>query len=208
LADTGSIQHDELYKKSITELITKHIDSITAVLVLANGTVPRSTMLSTLSAVFRKPLTNNVAFMFTNISSPLSLNFCQDTIPATFKGSPQLHIDNPICLQKRYLWLKDDQGMKHMRAGMREEVRAAEQGALNVLVDLFEWADGLDPLPTMRAVHHHEESHNIGVNVIASLTAQMKQLWRKVKRKMQEGLRKIRQIFIREQKQVRPPLPV
>jgi len=80
---------------------------------------------------------------------------------------------------------------------MREEVRAAEQGAMNVLVDLFGWADGLDSQPTMRVVPHHEESQNIGVSIITSLTAQMKQLWRRVKRKVQEGLRKVRRIFIR-----------
>jgi len=80
---------------------------------------------------------------------------------------------------------------------MREEVKAAEHGAMSVLVDLFEWADGLDSQPTMRVVPHHEEPQNIGVSIITSLTAQMKQLWRRVKRKVQEGLRKVRRIFIR-----------
>ena len=75
VADTRSIQHDELHKKSITDLITKQVDSITAVLILINGTVPRCTvgiddMLSTLSAVFPEPFTSNIAFVFTNISTP------------------------------------------------------------------------------------------------------------------------------------------
>jgi len=84
-----------------------------------------------------------------------------------------------------------------MSEGMREEVKAAKQGAVNGLVNLLEWADGLDSQPTMRVVPHHEESQNIGVSIITSLTAQMKRLWRKVKRKVQEGLRKVRRIFIR-----------
>jgi len=155
-------------------------------------------MLSTLSAVFPEPLTNNIAFMFTNISSPLSSNFCYETVPAILKDAPQFQIDNPMGLQKRYFKLKDDQAMKNMRAGMCEEVKAAEQDALDVLVNLFDWVDGLDSQPTMRAVSRHEESQDIVVNIITSLTTQVKKLRRKVKRKVQEGVRKVRQIFIRE----------
>jgi len=136
--------------------------------------------------------------MFTNIPSPLSSNFCYDTVPAILKDAPKFQIDNPIGLQKKYFRLKDDQGMENMRAGMREEVKAAEQDALDVLVNLFDWVDGLGPQPTMGAVPHHEESQNIVVNVVTSLSEQMKQLRRKVKRKVQEGVRKVRRIFIRE----------
>jgi len=58
----------------------KHIDSITAALVLANGTVPRITLgtdyaLSTLFSIFPKTLANNIGFIFTNVSSPLHWNF-------------------------------------------------------------------------------------------------------------------------------------
>jgi hypothetical protein len=50
------LQQDEFHKRSIASLEEKHIDSVTAALILIDGTVPRSTVgivyaLSTLSAV-------------------------------------------------------------------------------------------------------------------------------------------------------------
>jgi hypothetical protein len=134
--------------------------------------------------------------MFTNISSPLSWNFCQDPVPAILKDAPQFKINNPIALQRKYLELKDDKGMKNKRAGMREEVKAADQDARHVLVNLFDWVDGLDSHPTMGAVSHHEETQNFVASVSTSFTEQMKQLRGKVKRKVQEGVRKLRKLLI------------
>ena len=61
LADTRGLQQDEAHKKSIATQIQQHIDSVNAVLILANGTVPRITVgtdyaLSTLSAIFPKSI--------------------------------------------------------------------------------------------------------------------------------------------------------
>lgn len=50
----------------------------------------------------------------------------------------------------------------------------------------------------MGVVSHHEDSKNIVVIVVTALTVQMKQLRRRVKGKVQEGVRKVSQIFIRE----------
>jgi len=77
-----------------------------------------------------------------------------------------------------------------------------------MLVNLFDWVDGLDSQPTMRAISLHEESRNIVVAVVPSLTAQVNQLRRKVKRKVQEGARKVRRVFIRDWMQGRGSLPV
>ena len=63
LADARGIHQDELHKESIATEIQNHIDSVTAVLILANGSVPRITVgtdyalsaLSALSALFPKP---------------------------------------------------------------------------------------------------------------------------------------------------------
>jgi len=151
-------------------------------------------MLSTLSAVFPEPLTNNIAFVFTNISSTLLSNFCYETIPGILEDAPQFQITNPIGLQKRYFRLKADQGMKNMRVGMREEDKTAELDVLDMLVNLFDWADGLDSQPTMRAISRYEESQNIVIAVVTSLTAQVNQL----RRKVQEGVRKVRRVFIRD----------
>ena len=148
MADTHGIEKDELHKKSIATQIQSHTDSVTAVLVLANGTVPRVNVstayaLSTLASIFPKPLASKIAFMFTNVLSPLHWNFSGDTIPEVLEDAPHFLLSNPIALQKKYLKLKDDQNMKKEREYLCQEVKAAERVALEMLVDLFDWLNGL-----------------------------------------------------------------
>ena len=179
MADTRGIQQDEVHKRSIATEIQKHIDSVNAILILANGTVPRITVgtdytLNTLSTIFPKTLANNIAFVFTNVLSPLSWNFSQDTIPRVLKGAPQFHLDNPIALQKKYIKLKDDQSKKNVKIDMRNHVKAGEQKALEMLVKLFDWLDGLEPQPTTEIVELYEMSQDIE-SMITNTLAQIDQ---------------------------------
>lgn len=85
--------------------------------------------------------------MFTNVSSPLSWNFSQDTIPKELKSAPQFLLNNPVALQRRYLELRDDPSQM---AEMREVVTTSEQKALEMLVHFFDWLDRLKPQPMTR----------------------------------------------------------
>ena len=145
LADTLGVEQEELHKKSIATQIEKHLDSVTAVLVVVNGTVPRLTVgaadrLSSLSAIFPK---DNVALLLSNTSNLLFQNFSVDALSGVLKAAPQFLLSNPIALQRKYLELMNDPSMKKERAGFRSAVKAAEQETLEVLVDLFDWLDGL-----------------------------------------------------------------
>ena len=133
------------------------MDSISAVLVLANGTVPRVTVgteyaLSTLSTLFPQSLANNIAFVFTNVSSPLHWNFSKDSVPEVLQDAPQFLLNNPIALQRKYLKLKNDPNMRTGKANLRIAVKTGEENALEMLVDLFDWLDGLDQQPTTEIV--------------------------------------------------------
>lgn len=179
MADTRGIQQDEVHKRSIATEIRKHIDSVNAILILANGTVPRITVgtdytLATLGAIFPKSLANNIAFVFTNVLSPLSWNFSQDTIPKVLKGAPQFHLDNPVALQKKYLKLKNDHTKKNVKIDMRNHVKAGEQKALEMLVKLFDWLDNLEPQPTKEIVYLYEMSQDIE-SMITNTLAQIEQ---------------------------------
>ena len=154
LADTRGLQQDELHKENIATQIKSHLDSVTAVLILANGTVPRVTVgtdyaLSTLSAIFPKSLASNTAFMFTNVLSPLHWNFSGDSIPDDLKHAPYFLLNNPVALQKKYFKLKDDPNMKKTTVDLRKAVKASEQNAMGMVVELFDWLDGLEPQPTI-----------------------------------------------------------
>ena len=157
MPDTRGLQQDELHRKNITTQIERHIKSVNAILILANGTVPRITVgtdyaLSTLPTIFPDTVTKNIAFLFTNVSTPLSWNFSQDTIPKELKDAPQFLLSNPVALQKRYIDLKDDPG----ETEMREEVKAGELRALGMLVHLFDWLDTLKPQPMTKSQEVHK----------------------------------------------------
>ena len=150
MADTRSVQQDELHKRSIATQVKDHIDSINAVLILTNGAVPRVTVgtdyvLSTLSDIFPKSLAHNVSFMFTNVLSPLHWNFSLDTAPSVFQDAPQFVLNNPIVLQRKYLKLKDDPNRKDRSGELLRAVKASEQNAMQMLVLLFDWLDDIEP---------------------------------------------------------------
>ena len=120
---------------------------------LADGAVPRVTVgtdyaLSTLSSTFPKTLANNIAFLFTNVLSPFHWNFSRDALPDVLRDAPLFFFNNPIALQREYLKLKDDPTMERRRADLRNAVKASEQNAIQMLVLLFDWLDGLEPQPT------------------------------------------------------------
>jgi hypothetical protein len=147
LADTRGVQQDDLHKRSIAAQIKKHVDSVNAILVLTNGTVPRLTVgtdyaLSTLAAIFPNRA-SNIAFVLTNVPGLLYQNFSTKTIPDVPKDAPQFLVDNPVALQRTYLRLKDNPNIWDRRTDMRREVKAGEYNALEMLVDLFDWLDGL-----------------------------------------------------------------
>ena len=89
-------------------------------------------------------MANNLAFVLTNVPDPLYQNFSGDTLPDVLKDAPQFLLDNPIALQRKYLKLKGDIKTKSKRAEMSKTVKAGEEKALEMLVDLFDWLDGLE----------------------------------------------------------------
>ena len=168
--------------KNIATQIKKHFDSITAIFVVANGTVPRLTVntdygLSALSAIFPKSPTDNIAFLLTNTSNPLYQNFSVDALPDVLKAAPQFLLNNPIALQRKYLELKDKPEMKGRRVDFREAVQAAEQNAGEMLVDFFGWLDGLEPQPITKIIPLTKRCQD----AMATITRRIKELLRKVK---------------------------
>jgi hypothetical protein len=141
--------------KSNATQIEEYIDSISAVLVVVNGSIPRVTVgtdyaLSTLSTIFPKTLSNNIAFVLTNVPNSLYRNFPSDALPDTLANAPQFLIDNPIVLQRTYLRCKDVPYIE--KINFRDMVTVREQNALEMLVELFDWLDGLELYPKMRTV--------------------------------------------------------
>ena len=201
MADTGNLQQDALQQKRIAAQVKENIDSVTAVLVLANGTVPRVNVgtnqaLSTLSAIFPRTPSKNVAFVLTNTSNPLYRNFSKDTLPEAFKNAPQFLLNNPAALQKRYIELMGEPNTRSKRPYFREEVKASEQAALEMLVDLFDWLDRLEPQPTTRRmVTLYEQGQSIVAKLTYPLGRQAKELRKAIKGNVEAGVRRVSRIL-------------
>ncbi|VDC07470.1 unnamed protein product [Peniophora sp. CBMAI 1063] len=181
LADTRGIQQDELHKKNIATQIRDYVESVDGVIILANGTLPRLNIctdyaLTTLSAIFPKSLAANIGFMFTNVSSPLSWNFSQDSLPAALRDAPQFLFDNPMAHRKKYeeIMATTPPGQTRLIAQLRKKVKVPEEDALETLVRVFDWLDGVTPQPTTEILSLYEKSQAIEEQIANSL-AQMEQ---------------------------------
>ena len=130
--------------------------------------------LSALSALFPKTLAKNIAFLFTNSPTYLSLNVSKGVIPEVLREAPQFLLDNPIALQRKFLESKDEPDKKKGRKEMQKAVKIAEQRALEMLVDLFDWLDDLEPQSTTEIVSLYEKSQAIEAKITNTL-AQMDQ---------------------------------
>jgi len=95
--------------------------------------------------------------MFTNVSDPLHWNFPRDTLPEVLQDAPQFLLDNPVALKREYSKLKDP-NMNKERAKLRNAMKVAEQNALETLVELFDWLDGLRPQSVTGIVSLYEHS--------------------------------------------------
>jgi len=71
-----------------------------------------------------------------------------DSVPRELQGAPQFLLNNPIALQKKYIKLKDDPNIKKTKTELRKAVKVGEENALEMLVELYDWLDGLEPQPT------------------------------------------------------------
>jgi len=148
------IERDETDKESFIRFIGKHVNSISAVLILA-GPVPPSVSsfildftCSNLSTIFPKTLVNNTAFVFTNVQNPFFRRLRQEDIPGALESSPVFLLDNPILQQ-----FNDPDMMR--------TVKEREQEALEILVELFNWMDGLEPQPATEITSLYEIYQNI-----------------------------------------------
>ena len=152
LADTRSIAQDAKHKESIAEAMRTAISTIDAVVILANGTVPRLAVatdyaLSTLSSIFPRSLTKNIAILFTNVQNPLARNFDKNSLPDALKGDNYhpFWINNPIALWKKYNNMRASRGRDKEQ---EEYIWTAHERAVKELTKFFDWLDDLEPQST------------------------------------------------------------
>ncbi|KAK2459485.1 hypothetical protein APHAL10511_008500 [Amanita phalloides] len=169
LADTRGLAQDEVHKASIASAIKGSITTVNAVIILANGTVPRLGVatdyaLSTLSSIFPRTLADNIGILFTNVSSPLSWNFDQNSLPDVLRGKEdnQWLLDNPLAMWNKYVQICARPNVsRRVSKSLLKAVGEGHQKALEELSTLFDWIDGLKPQPTNDIMNLFEQSQQI-----------------------------------------------
>ncbi|KAF9255391.1 hypothetical protein L218DRAFT_1008638 [Marasmius fiardii PR-910] len=179
LADTRGFRQDEHHKASIAQAIQDHVTVVNAVLILANGTQPRLGVatdytLSSLSSLFPRSFVHNIAFIFTNISSPLSWNFAQDSLPSVLRNADQFLFDNPLPMWKNYQKKKKVKSQKQELTRLRKFVVEGENKALDTLANILDWIDACKPQPTNDFLSMYQAAQDIEKHIQNAL-AQMQQ---------------------------------
>jgi len=103
--------------------------------------------------------------VFTNVPGPLSWNLSVDSIPAGLSKVEMFFFDNPVALQHKYLTQKEHQDKKELR----RLVLAREKIALEMLVELFDWLDGLVSQPTTDIAYLYNMSQSIEAMITNTL---------------------------------------
>ena len=148
--------------------IEKHVNSISAVLVFVDPGCLHAVAFytdytcSNVSTIFPKTLVNNIAFAFTKVErnyledhSQANIrqeNIHQKRIPGALKSSPVFLLDNPI-VQRKTFGDRDTMDI----------VKGREQGALEMLVEFFNWMDGLEPKSATGITFLYEVYRNIEI---------------------------------------------
>ena len=79
-------------------------------------------------------------------------------------------------------------------------MKDSEKNALEMLVDLFDWLDRLEPQPITRTVSLYEQFQGIVAELTYPLSQQAKELRKAIKGKLEAGLRKVSRILEASQK--------
>ena len=145
--------------------IEQHVDSVSAVLVLADGRlgtpIDMDCTLSALSALIPKALVNNIALMFTRVWIPSLSDSLQSKVPPPLKSDTIFLLDNPIT--------PGYSGSKRTMSHKRK--------ALEMLVKLFDWLDSLEPQPATEIVCHYEQYQKIEAKTIYLLDQRAQEVY-------------------------------
>ncbi|KIK53796.1 hypothetical protein GYMLUDRAFT_178498 [Collybiopsis luxurians FD-317 M1] len=156
LADTRGIDKDNEHKQAIANAIEANFEIIDAVLILANGTIPRlgnatEYALTVISGMFPYSIIENIAFVFTMVTDPLSFNFEKSSLqPEALQSASMWSINNPLAQWKKYqekLKNKEEYD-EDILQDMEDSVRSSYKKTLKTLGQIFQFLDKCKAQPT------------------------------------------------------------
>jgi energy-coupling factor transporter ATP-binding protein EcfA2 len=179
LADTRGINQDAKHKAAIVQAVTSQITTVNAIVIVANGTLPRLGVatdyaLWSLSSMFPRTLDKSIAIFLTNVPNALGCNFTQDALPEALRGDNYhpFFIDNPVALWKRYNEIqerKEDVDPDEMDE-MKTEVERSHKRVLKELLKFFNWVVDLKSQPTNDIQTLYDKSQQVERSIAEALS--------------------------------------
>ncbi|KAF8604810.1 hypothetical protein BDV93DRAFT_605735 [Ceratobasidium sp. AG-I] len=196
LADTNGIDKDDEHKAKINNGIRDFIESIDAVLIVANGTVPRlgaatNYTLSVISSIFPYSIIDNICFVFTN-SDLCSLNFQMDDLQPELRGSKWWAIQNPLPLHKSYKTKVENRAPACVLETWSNKLKGRYQETVQTLNGWLAWLDERKVQPTKDINDLYQTSIRIESHIEAALSAltrlhEDRQRWKQIESDLKDA---------------------
>ncbi|KAJ3815210.1 hypothetical protein F5876DRAFT_31223 [Lentinula aff. lateritia] len=172
LADGCGIHKDTEHMAAIVHAIAENFNAIDGIVILACGHVPRLGLsthytMNALSNMLPKFLSDNVAFIFTMVSSPLMLSFDTDWLPQELRTAHTWSIDNPSALWFKYQKrLTEEPPLEEdHREEMNEISHRAFKRATKTLSQFFQYLDKRKVQPTQPVLELYKISVDIETRI-------------------------------------------
>jgi hypothetical protein len=183
LCDTRGLEQDKEHKRSIAETIRNQVQTLDAVIIMANGTVERvgpgvEYALHTLASMFPRSISDNIGFMFTNVPDALSFNFQPDTLPKEIRHAEVWTIQNPVAQHSKY---EEAKTHGHTPVNLEKMAKLLQNSyitTMETLNDFFSWLDKCKSQPTNAIVDLYDMTTNIEAaitNVLAQIDQRERQ---------------------------------
>ncbi|KAJ3911412.1 hypothetical protein F5877DRAFT_55364, partial [Lentinula edodes] len=181
LADARGIDKDNKHMAVIVDAIGKNFDVIDAIIILGRGAIPRvgaSTYytLTAISNMFTNSIINNIAFLFTMVSSPIMCAFDTTSFPQGLRNAQRWPIDNPYVQ-----WFKYQKKLtevpsvdKDLLEEMNKDVHHGYNRATKTLLQFFQFLDKCQIQSTQSILELYTVSTDIDIhisNVIARISS-------------------------------------
>jgi hypothetical protein len=171
LADTRGPDQDAAHRASIVEAIRNRVNTIDAVIVVANGTQERLGVsteyaLAEIGSMFPRSIRENIGFMFTHVADPLSMNFCLSSLPYGLQDARTWTIQNPLAQfvkYKKYIAENRPQGeVEYLWSVILRNYDAT----VSTLIHFIHWVDSCKAQPTKAIQDLHDMTMAIDSEIL------------------------------------------
>jgi hypothetical protein len=113
---------------------------------MMNGTLERLSIgteyaLATLSTMFPTSIVNNIGFLYTYVSSRLSLNTLPTSIPSNLRSCESWTIQNPVALHAKYLEQAENAANPDELEDMQRALHTCYFETLEMITSMLKWLD-------------------------------------------------------------------